>query len=90
MNPNNREVQARKTCELYAYVLISQDKEVPDAILECASSYDYPVECVSELARELQSLDSATFERIVNNPFSQEARDLARWWDMYQTYIPVN
>ncbi|QOP43568.1 hypothetical protein FJR45_06215 [Sulfurimonas sediminis] len=90
MNPNNREVQARKTCELYAYVLISQDKEVPDVILECASSYDYPVECVSELAQELKSLDTATFERIINNPFSQEARDLARWWEMYQTYIPVS
>lgn len=89
MNPTNREVQLRKTCELYAYVLLSQNKEVPDEILECASSYDYPVECVAELSKELQNLDALTYERIVNNPFSQEARDLARWWDMYRTYIPL-
>jgi len=90
MNPNNREVQLRKTCELYAYVLLAQDKEVPGEILECASSYDYPVECISSLSQEIQNMDSATFERVVNNPFSQEARDLAQWWKMYLTYIPVS
>jgi hypothetical protein len=89
MSLTNREVQLRKTCELYAYVLISQGKEIPDDVLECASSYDYPIECATELANELKSLDDETFEKILNDTDSAEARDLARWWEMYQTYIPV-
>ncbi len=89
MHPSNREVQLRKTCELYAYVLVSQGKEVPEAIQECADSYDYPVDCVKELSQLLKSLDSETFEKIVNNTKSKEARDLAQWWEMYQIYIPL-
>lgn len=30
MNPTNKEMQLRKTCELYAYVLKMQNKEVPE------------------------------------------------------------
>jgi energy-converting hydrogenase A subunit M len=66
------------------YVLISQGKEVPYHILECAHSYDYPVDCVAALSEELKSLDSETFERIVKNTQSQEARDLSNWWEMHQ------
>jgi len=88
MNPTNREIQLRKTCQLYAYVLVSQGKEVPEEILECTASYDYPVDCVAELSQALKSLDSDTFEKIVNDTQSKKARDLAQWWDMYQIYIP--
>ena len=89
MNPSNREIQLRKNCELYVYVLASQGKEIPEALQECADSYDYPIDCVSELSKAIQGLDPATFDKIVNKSDSQEARDLANWWEMYQTYIPV-
>ena len=86
MNPTNKEMQLRKTCELYVYVLVSQGKEVPDEIQECADSYDYDylVDCVAELSETLEVLDSDTFDRIVNNTQSKEARDLAYWWEMQQ------
>lgn len=84
MRPSNKEMQLRKTCELYAYLLVSQGKEVPDEILECAMSYDYPVECATMLSKEIESLDSESFERILNNTASQESRDLANWWQMQQ------
>lgn len=89
MAPTNREIQLQKTCELYAYVLSAQSKEVPYAVDECADSYDYLFDCVKELAQEIKSLDSETFEKIVNNTDLQEARDLANWWKMYESYTPV-
>ncbi len=89
MNPTNREVQLRKTCQLYEYVLISLGQEVPEAVAACAVSYDYPVECMKELVSLLESLSGEEFEKVVNNPESQSARDLAQWWQMYQTYIPI-
>ena len=88
MNPSNKEMQLRKTCQLYAYVLESQGKEVPEEIQECTVSYDHPVDCVRELAQALKDLDSDTFEKIVNNTQSKKARDLSQWWEMYQMYIP--
>lgn len=86
MASTNKEMQMRKTCELYAYVLVSLDKEVPDEILECALSheYDYLVNCVADLSQTLKELDSESFDRIVNNTQLQEARDLANWWQMQQ------
>lgn len=86
MAPSNKEMQRRKNCQLYTYLLLAQDKEVSDLILECAHAYDcdYPVECATELAEEIKGLDSETFERIVNNSESHEARELAHWWEMHQ------
>ncbi len=89
MNPTNREMQLQKSCQLYAYVLALQGKEVPEEIQECSVSYDYLVDCVADLAQELKDLDNDTFDMIVNNPQSQRSRDLAHWWKMYQMYIPV-
>lgn len=89
MNPSNKEIQLHKNCQLYAYVLKSLGKEVPEIIEECARSYDYPVECIKELSILVQSLDTETFDSIVNNTDSQEARDLAHWWEMYQQYMPI-
>ena len=94
MSYANRELQLRKTCKLYAYVLASQGKEIPEAIQECADSsdadeYDCLVDCVAELSEAIQGLDSETFERIVNNTESSEARELSHWWEMYQIYIPL-
>jgi len=86
MNPSNKEIQLRKNCQLYVYLLVSQGKEVPEEIQECADSYDYDylVDCVAELSDELESLDSDTFEKIVNNTESNEARELAYWREMHQ------
>ena len=91
MSSSNRELQLRKTCKLYAYVLASQGKEIPEAIQECVNSedVDYLVDCVSDLSETIKSLDTQTFEKIVNNHESVEARELAHWWEMYQMYIPV-
>lgn len=90
MNPSNQEVQLRKTCQLYMYVLAEQKKEIPEEIQDCANFYEYSVDCVDKLYQALEGLDSETFKKIVNNPKSQESRDLANWWDMYQTYTPLS
>jgi hypothetical protein len=68
------------------YLLVSQGKEVPEEIQECANSYDYDflVDCVAQLSGEIEGLDSATFDRIVNNKESNKARELAYWWEMNQ------
>jgi hypothetical protein len=94
MSNSNREMQLRKTCKLYAYVLVSQGQEVPERIQECRDSdgseeYDCIVDCVSDLSKVLKELDSDTFDKIVKNSDSQEARELAHWWEMYQLYIPL-
>lgn len=85
-SPTNKEMQLRKNCQLYMYVLVSQGKEVPEEIEECALSldYDYLVDCVAALYEELKGLDSETFDRIVNNTQSDEARALAYWWKMHE------
>ncbi|QSZ41753.1 hypothetical protein GJV85_06400 [Sulfurimonas aquatica] len=88
MSNSNREIQLRKTCQLYAYVLESLGEEVPYHIEECADSYEYPVECTKELADILKNFDSDMFENIVNKD-SDVARDLAQWWEMYQIYVPL-
>lgn len=84
MTPSNKEMQLRKTCQLYVYLLLRIGKEVPDEVQECADSYDYPIDCVSKLFQTVESLDSDTYEKIINNRQSKEARDLAYWWEMYQ------
>ncbi len=94
MSGYNKELQLRKTCKLYAYVLEAQGKEVPESILECRDSdgseeYDCIVNCVANLYQEVKSFDSETFERIVNDTQSPEARELAHWWEMYQLYTPI-
>ena len=94
MANSNKEMQLRKTCKLYAYVLASQGKEVPERIQECRDSdgseeYDCIVDCVADLSKALKELDSDTFKRIVKNTDSQEALELAHWWEMYQLYIPL-
>jgi len=92
MNLSNREIQLRRNCQLYVYVLNSLDKEIPEKLQECADSeeYDSLIDCVKELSEELKNFDSDTFERIVNNKQSIEAQQLSQWWEMYQIYIPVN
>jgi len=95
MGNSNRELQLQKNCQLYAYVLVSQGKEVSDRIQECVDSsdadeYDCLVDCVVELSEAIKSLDSEAFDRIVNNKESSDARELAHWWEMYQKYIPVS
>lgn len=92
MNPTNREIQLRKTCQLYAYVLASLGKEVPQEIEECADSHEYDclIDCVAQLSQLLASMESETLEKIVNNSQAPLARDLAQWWEMYQLYIPLN
>lgn len=88
MSPTNKEIQLRKNCQLYAYVLNELGKEIPEEIQECSESFDYPVECATQLFQILQSLDSDTFNKIVKNKESQVACDLSNWWKMYQMYIP--
>lgn len=94
MGNANKEMQLRKTCKLYAYVLTAQGKEVPESILECRDSdgseeYDCIVDCVADLSHVLKNLDTDTFNKIVKNTDSQEARELAHWWEMYQLYVPL-
>ena len=82
MTPNNKEMRQHKNCQLYVYILSEQGKEIPDHILECASAYDYLVDCVHELAQEIEGLDVDTFERIMNDKDSLNARELSYWWEM--------
>lgn len=90
MGPSNKELQLRKNCKLYRYVLYSLGKEIPEAIEDCADSeeYDYLVDCVADLSKEIKNFDSETFDRIVNNSEVPEARELAQWWEMYKMYTP--
>ena len=92
MNPTNREIQLRKTCQLYAYVLVSLGKVVPQEIQECADSHEYDclIDCVAQLSQLLASMESETLEKMLNNSQAPLARDLAQWWEMYQIYIPIN
>ena len=89
MSPTNREIQVQKTCELYAYLLELQGKEVSDDIQECAESYDYPIDCMAKLSEAIRALDSDSFKKIMKNTESTKALDLAKWWEMYQVYIPL-
>jgi len=94
MGNANKEMQLRKTCKLYAYLLAAQGKEVPETILECrdcdgTEDYDLLVDCVNDLAQALKGLDGDSFEKIVTSPDSLEARELAHWWEMYKLYMPV-
>lgn len=82
MSPSNKEMQLCKNCQLYAYLLTSQGKEVPEEIQDCANSYEYVLNCVSELLAELKSLKSEVFDEIVNNKERLESRELAYWWEM--------
>ena len=84
MASSNKEMQLRKTCQLYAYVLSSLGREVPEAIQDCMEDDDYLVDCVDQLASTLEGLDPASFEMIVNSDPSSQARDLAKWWKMRQ------
>ncbi|TNF43962.1 MAG: hypothetical protein EP216_02905 [Epsilonproteobacteria bacterium] len=86
MSPTNQEIQLRKTCELYAYLLKAQGKEIPEEIQDCADAYDYEylVNCVTELSEALKTLDSDTYESIVNNTQSKKALELKHWWEMQQ------
>lgn len=79
----NQQMQQRKNCELYAYVLAELDQDIPDHILECAMSDEYPVDCVADLAKALEDMSADDFERIVHDTESQMARDLSKWWTMY-------
>jgi len=84
MSPSNKEMQLCKNCQLYAYVLRAQGKEVPEEIQDCIDSYDYVLNCVKELYAEIESLDSESFEKIVNNQELLQSRELAYWWEMQQ------
>jgi len=86
IKPSNKELRLHKNCQLYAFLLISQGKEVPEEIQECADSYDYDylVECAAQLSAELKDLESDIFEKIVNNKESKEACELAQWLKMHQ------
>jgi len=90
MSRLNKELQLRKNCILYTYLLKSLNKEVPEYIQECADSedYDFLVDCGKELAAEVQTLDSKTFDTVFKNE-SAEAKELSHWWEMYQMYIPL-
>ncbi len=82
--PSNKELRERKNCELYAYLLTSLGKEVPDEIIECITTYDYPLDCVADLSAEIRALDEEMFEKILNDKESPHSRELAIWWKTYQ------
>jgi len=84
MSPSNKEIQLSKNCQLYAYALRAQGKEVPEEIQDCVDSYEYVLNCVKELYKEIQEMDSQTFQRVVKNSELLESRELSYWWDMQQ------
>ena len=86
MITTNKELQLRKNCQLYKYLLVSLGKEVPGHIEECANAFDadYLVNCASELSEALKELDRETLDKIINDPHSKVAHELAFWWEMQQ------
>lgn len=89
MGPSNQEIQLQKNCEIYAYVLRSLGREVSEEVQDCVDDYEYSIDCVNELIKTLQSLESERFKKIVYDSELPVARELANWWEMYQAYIPV-
>lgn len=80
----NRDMQQRKTCQLYVYLLTVLGKEVPYTVEECANSYEDLIDCSMELAKELEALKSEEYERLITAEDSTIGNDLALWWEMYQ------
>ncbi|MBN2816927.1 MAG: hypothetical protein JXQ67_09600 [Campylobacterales bacterium] len=80
----NQSMQLKKNCELFVYVLVSLEKDIPEDVLECAMCDDYPINCAKELADTLSSLDKESFDKIMNKENSAEAQDLRNWWEMSQ------
>ena len=89
MNPSNQEMQLCKNCQLYAYVLVSQGKEIPEEIQDCIDSYEYVVQCSKELYKEIEKLSADDFDRIVNNEELLESRELSYWWKMHKEYDDI-
>lgn len=86
MNPSNKELQLCKNCQLYAYILTFQGKAVPQEIQDCMDDYEYVINCSEDLSKEIEGLDSDTFERVMNNKEVLESRELLYWWEMYKEY----
>lgn len=84
MSPTNKEMQLSKNCQLYAYVLKAQGKEIPEEIQDCIDDYEYVVNCVAKLYEEIKNLNKDSFDKILNNKESLESRELSYWWDMQQ------
>lgn len=84
MSPTNQELQLSKNCQLFAYLLRSLGKEVPEHIEDCANSYEYVYNCVSELLETLKNLDEESFQKVVHDTKRVESRELAYWWEMQQ------
>lgn len=82
MSSLNKEMQLQKNCQLYLYLLESLGMEIPEAVEECAASYEDVFNCVNEMAALLESLDKSTFDAIVYNKERLESRELAYWWEM--------
>lgn len=89
MNPSNKEMQLRKNCELYAYVLTAQGKEIPEVIQDGLDDYEYIINCSEDLYKEVENLDTDTFQTIVNNKEVQGSRELSYWWKMYKEYNQI-
>lgn len=78
----NKEIQLRKTCQLYAFVLEHLGHEVPEMIEECAQDFEYPVECAKELIALLEATDRKTLDIMMHSNATSLGRDLANWWQM--------
>jgi hypothetical protein len=84
-SPSNKELQLRKNCHLYAYVLQYLELEIPEHIIECLmdEEYEYLVECSNELAQLLKSLEQEKFTELINGE-CESSQELKLWWDMNQ------
>lgn len=83
--PSNKELQLRKNCQLYAYILQYIEAEIPDHILECLmdEEYEYLVECSQDLAKLIESLNEDQFNELMHGE-CESSRELKHWWDMNQ------
>lgn len=86
LNPSNKELQLRKNCIVFKFLLEVLGREVPESIQECAEDeeYEYLVECVDELAATLSQLDEHVYKSLILDNNTPEARELASWWEMHQ------
>lgn len=91
MNPTNKELQLRKNCLLYRYLLQALDKDVPEPIQECADAddYDFLVDCVDALSETLNALSDDTFHDLISKNNTPEAKELASWWHMHKVALQL-
>ena len=85
MNPTGKEKELQKTAKLLIFVYQKLGIQIPDWLQKDADDiYCKNDQAVIDLCAALRGLSADQIERIVYDPHSKQARQLADWWDEHQ------